>query len=82
MTTIVRALAADASGHPDQSYIAAIAVIYHHHALHGTTSFEIDPSSMDEMESRMMELFKKEYPVLIAERYVGVVVGYAYAGHD
>ena len=62
MTTIIRALATDASGHPDQSYIVAIAVIYHHHALHGTASFEIDPSSMDEMESRMMALFKKSIP--------------------
>ena len=43
MTTIVRALPTDASGHPDQSYIAAIFVNYHHHVLHGTASFEIDP---------------------------------------
>ena len=80
MTTIIRALATDASGHPDPSDIAAMTAIYHHHVLHGTASFEIDPPSIGDMESRMSALMAKEYPVLIAEKYDGVIVGFAYAG--
>ena len=54
MTTIIRALATDASGHPDPGNIAAMNAIYHHHVLHGTASFEIDPPSNGDVESRMM----------------------------
>ena len=32
------------------------------------------------MKSRMIPLLAKEYPVLIAESYDGVIVGYTYAG--
>ena len=81
MTTIIRALATDVSGHPDPGDIVAMTAICHHHVLHGTASFEIDPPSNGDMESRMMALMAKEYPVLIAERYDGVIVGYAYAGY-
>ncbi|MGC6498083.1 MAG: GNAT family N-acetyltransferase [Candidatus Puniceispirillaceae bacterium] len=80
MKTIIRTLATDASGQPNPSDIAAMTAIYRHHVLHGTASFEIDPPSIGDMESRMMALIAKDYPVLIAERYDGVVVGYAYAG--
>ena len=55
-------------------------VMYLHHVLHGTTSFEIDPPSIGDMESQMSALMAKEYPVLIAEKYDGVIVGFAYAG--
>jgi len=54
MTTIIRALATDASGHPDPSDIAAMNAIYRHHVLHGTASFEIDPPSSGNIERRMM----------------------------
>ena len=81
MTTIIRALATDASGHPDPSDITAMNAIYRHHVLHGTASFEIDPPSIGNMESRMMALMAKQYPVLITERYDGGIVGYAYTGH-
>ena len=80
MTCIIRVLATDASSHPDSSDIAATTALYQQHVLHGTASFQIDPPSIDDIESRMMALFAKEYPVLIAERCDGVIVGYVYAG--
>ena len=40
--------------------------IYQHHVLHGTASFEVDPPSIGDMESRMSALMAKNI-VLIAE---------------
>ena len=41
MMTIIRALATDASGHPDPGDIAAMTAIYQHHVLHGTANLKL-----------------------------------------
>lgn len=57
---------------------SAITRIYGHHVLHGLASFEIDPPSLDEMQSRWSALVDRELPYLVAE-YDGHVAGYIYA---
>ncbi len=56
----------------------AITRIYDHHVLHGLASFEIDPPSMDEMQSRWNELVDRGLPYLVADDG-GDLAGYAYA---
>jgi L-amino acid N-acyltransferase YncA len=56
----------------------AIAAIYGHYVLHGTSTFETDPPSPAEMKRRRDTLAEQGYPYLVVERD-GEVVGYAYA---
>jgi len=58
--------------------LAAVALIYGHHVLHGTASFELEPPGIDEMTRRWRAITEGGYPHLVAVSD-GVVVGYAYA---
>ncbi|WP_421988351.1 GNAT family N-acetyltransferase [Roseococcus sp.] len=55
----------------------AIAAIYGHYVLHGTSTFETDPPGAAEMQKRHDVLAAQGYPYLVAEGD-GVVLGYAY----
>lgn len=58
--------------------IAAIAAIYRHAVLNGTSSWEIEPPDAAEIARRRAAILGAGYPYLVAERD-GAVVGYAYA---
>ena len=58
---------------------AAVQAIYGHHVLHGTGTFEEDPPTIAEMESRMGAVQERGLPYLVAE-IDGRVAGFAYAG--
>lgn len=71
MSIIVRpALAGD---------MARVQVIYAHHVLHGTASFEEIPPDLEEMQRRRDAVLAARLPYLVAEKD-GAVIGYAYAG--
>lgn len=57
--------------------MAAVASIYGHYVLHGTSTFETEPPSPAEMLRRRDALAAQGYPYLVAEQE-GVVLGYAY----
>jgi len=57
----------------------ALAAIYGHHVLHGFGTFEEDPPSPAEMESRRAAIAGRGLPYLVAEE-AGQVLGFAYAG--
>lgn len=57
--------------------LAAVAAIYGHYVLHGTSTFETDPPDAAEMGRRRDALVEKGYPYLVAE-HEGAVLGYAY----
>jgi len=57
----------------------ALAAIYGHHVLHGFGTFEEDPPSPAEMESRRAAIVERGLPYLVAEED-GRVLGFAYAG--
>jgi phosphinothricin acetyltransferase len=57
---------------------AAIATIYAHHVLHGSSSFEVDPPTAQAMAQRMADVAVRGLPWLVAEDG-GRVVAYAYA---
>ena len=57
---------------------AAVQAIYGHHVLHGTGTFEEDPPTVAEMESRMGAVLSRGLPYLVAE-IDGRVAGFAYA---
>ena len=57
----------------------ALAAIYGHHVLHGFGTFEEDPPSSAEMESRRTAIADRGLPYLVAED-AGQVLGFAYAG--
>ena len=57
--------------------LAAITAIYAHHVLHGTSTFELDPPSIDDMTARRAEVLSRSLPWLVAESQ-GQVLGYAY----
>ena len=59
--------------------VVAITRIYAQAVIHGTASFELEPSSEAEMTRRMRALLDGGFPYLAAE-LDGAVVGYAYAG--
>jgi len=61
------------------SDIPAIARIYAHGVVHGTSSFELTPPDEAEMARRMTELISKGFPYLTAD-VDGSLGGYAYAG--
>jgi phosphinothricin acetyltransferase len=68
---IIRAATADDAG--------ALAAIYGHHVAHGFGTFEEDPPSPAEMESRRSAIAGRGLPYLVAEEN-GEVLGFAYAG--
>jgi len=68
---IIRAATADDAG--------ALAAIYGHHVTHGFGTFEEDPPSPAEMESRRTAIADRGLPYLVAED-AGQVLGFAYAG--
>lgn len=56
----------------------ALAAIYGHHVLHGFGTFEEEPPSPAEMESRRAAIAERGLPYLVAEE-AGRVLGFAYA---
>lgn len=68
---IVRAATADDA--------EALAAIYGHHVLHGFGTFEEEPPSAAEMETRRAAIAARGLPYLVAEAD-GRVLGFAYAG--
>lgn len=57
----------------------ALAAIYGHHVLHGFGTFEEEPPSAAEMETRRAAIAGRGLPYLVAEE-AGQVLGFAYAG--
>jgi L-amino acid N-acyltransferase YncA len=57
---------------------ARIAVIYGHHVLHGTASYEVEPPSVGDTIGKIRRLAHQGWPFLVA-KVEGKVVGYAYA---
>jgi L-amino acid N-acyltransferase YncA len=57
----------------------ALAAIYGHHVLHGFGTFEEEPPSPAEMESRRAAIADRGLPYLVAEDG-NQVLGFAYAG--
>lgn len=57
----------------------AITAIYADAVINGTASYELEPPTRQEMESRYAALAAGEFPFLVAA-LDGAVVGYAYAG--
>ncbi len=54
-------------------------MIYAHHVLHGTASFEEQAPGLEEMLRRREAVLAAGLPWLVAEQ-AGTVIGYAYAG--
>ena len=57
--------------------IDAITLIYAHHVLHGTGTFEVDPPSVQDMRARRAKVLARGLPWLIAESD-NQVSGFAY----
>lgn len=57
--------------------IAAITVLYAHHVLHSTGSFETESPSVAEMRARRTDVLSKGLPYLVAE-LDGELAGFAY----
>ena len=64
------------SGCPDDA--PAMADIYAWHVLNGTSTFELEPPTADEMADRIKAILSKKAVFLVAEKD-GAVLGYAYA---
>jgi phosphinothricin acetyltransferase len=60
------------------SDLAAVQAIYAHHVLHGLASFEEEPPSPQEMQSRWAKVRELGLPYIVAE-LESRVVGYSYA---
>lgn len=58
--------------------LPAITAIYAHAVREGTSSYELEPPTRDEMAARYDALAASGYPYIVAEEG-GTVVGYAYA---
>ena len=71
MTVAIRTACADD--------LDAITAIYADAVVHGTASYELEPPTRQEMESRFAALESGRFPFLVAG-LDGAVVGYAYAG--
>ena len=56
----------------------AVAVIYGHHVLHGTASYDVEPPPAEYRRDKIEQVIGAGWPFLIGERD-GQVVGYAYA---
>jgi len=60
--------------------LPSITVIYRHHVLHGTGTFETQPPNESEMQRRMQEVASRGLPWLVLTRSEGgLVAGFAYA---
>ena len=57
--------------------IPAVTAIYAHHVLHGTGTFEIEPPTPNDMQSRRADVLLKGLPYLVACDG-GQVLGFAY----
>jgi phosphinothricin acetyltransferase len=57
--------------------IPSITVIYAHHVLHGTGTFEVTPPSSDDMRARREDVLSKGLPYLVAVDG-DIVRGFAY----
>ena len=57
----------------------AIAVIYAHHVLHGTASFEVEPPTAAFWDEKIRAVLSRDWPFLVSEAAGGEVVAYAYA---
>jgi len=62
-----------------ESDLPAITAIYADAVTNGTSSYELEPPSLDEMRRRFQALAEGGYPYIAAE-LSGALVGYAYAG--
>lgn len=64
-----------------QQDLLYVQLIYAHHVLTGTGSFEIEPPSLAEMEARWSRIVEKGWPFLVASSASDVtrVLGFAYA---
>lgn len=58
--------------------VVPIHLIYEHHVMHGTATFEIIPPDADEITRRRDAVLSEDLPFLVAETD-GIVTGYAYA---
>lgn len=58
--------------------MGAVQVIYAHHVLHGTASFEEEPPPLAEMQRRRADVLARGLPYLVAE-IDGRIAGYSYA---
>lgn len=67
--SIRTAVASDAS---------AVAVIYAHHVLNGTATFDTEPPNAAYWQGKIADVLARGWPFLTIER-CGVVEGYAYA---
>ncbi len=63
----------------EEGDLDAITAIYADAVLHGTSSYELDPPSREEMSARFASLATGNYPYLVAEDG-HCIAGYAYAG--
>jgi L-amino acid N-acyltransferase YncA len=59
--------------------LPVIIEIYRESVLTGTSSYELEPPSDEEMASRFATITGQNYPYIIAEDEKGRVLGYAYA---
>jgi phosphinothricin acetyltransferase len=64
-----------------QQDLETVQLIYGHHVLTGTGSFEIEPPSLEEMTSRWGAVVSKNWPYLVASPLNDLtrVLGFAYA---
>src|SRR5262245_39519739 len=65
-----------------QQDLEFVQLIYGHHVMTGTGTFEIDPPSLEEMTSRWSRIVSKGWPFLVAvpTNDLSRVLGFAYAG--
>ncbi len=57
--------------------LRVITGIYGHHVRTGTSTFELEPPSLDEMINRRQAILDKRLPFLVAESSNGEILGYA-----
>jgi L-amino acid N-acyltransferase YncA len=62
----------------EEADVAALAMSYAHHVLHGLASFEVEPPSESDMRGRRLDIVSRGFPYLVAA-HACEVVGYAYA---
>jgi phosphinothricin acetyltransferase len=65
-----------------QQDLETVQLIYAHHVLTGTGSFELEPPSLEEMTRRWSNVVSKNWPYLVATPLndLSRVIGFAYAG--
>lgn len=65
-----------------QQDLEAVELIYAHHVLTGTGSFEIEPPSLAEMTARWSRIVQQGWPFVVASppSDLSRVMGFAYAG--